>query len=171
MCLMKTCCCGCSLRQGAIGTLIFDAIILVLQFIMAIILTAILEVADGITQEDLDVFKVLIWIIVITPALRTFSGCASVCSNFKRHIRLVHFMCRVIADAVDVIMTIVGFAYVFRVMNLIFFLILLALGIYLDWCLYAFYKQEDQDGPKSLSQPPQQNVVVIQGQPGAGYPV
>ena len=129
-CLMTACCCECSLRQAACAILVFDATILVLQFLVAIIWTATLKSVDGVPPTNLDSFKVLAWIIVLSPALRTFSGCASAGSHFKRkRLRLVHFICRVVADGFDVLFSFISFALYFNALNLVFFAALFALGI------------------------------------------
>ena len=166
MCLPKVCCCGCTLRQGTVGIIVCDSLWLLWQLLWAIIFAIILEVADDITQENLDLFKLLVWIIAITPLIRFIGGMISACSNFASKNKLIHFVMRVIADTLDLFLYIILMSTLFQVGQIISLMVFLFFAVYFNWILFAFYKEEDQP-----SKAPVQNVVVIQGSvPQAGYP-
>ncbi len=143
MCLPSTCCCGCTLRQGTVGIIVCDGIWLGWQVLWAVIISLVIDAVSGVTQDELDLFKLIVWILAITPAIRFISGIVSACSNFKQKLRLVHFICRVIADVVDVFIYIISMATYFYFGTIVSLLAFLFFAVYFNWILYAFYKQED----------------------------
>lgn len=165
MCLPKVCCCGCTLRQGTVGIIVCDSLWLLWQLLWAIILTIVLDLADDVTNENLDLYKIIVWIVVITPVLRFIGGMISACSNFATKNRLIHFIMRVMADGVDLLLYIIAMATIFQAGQIISLIIFLFFAVYFNWILFAFYKEEDSPSK------PVQNVVVIQQGPQQGYPM
>lgn len=167
MCLPKVCCCGCTLRQGAVGIIVCDSLWLLWQLLWAIIFAIVINYADSISNDDLDLFKLLVWLIVITPMIRFIGGMISSCSNFAKTNKLIHFIMRVIADGLDLIFYLLLMATIFQAGQIISLVVFLFFAVYFNWILYAFYKQDEEP-----SKAPIQNVVVIQqGAPQGGYPM
>ena len=139
MCMPKTCCCGCTLRQGVIGIMIYDGIVTVLAFITALIVTVIVDDFD-INSSEADAVVAIYWLFFLLPFLRFLPAIISACTDFKVATRGVAFICRVISDVVTALLYIIGFVVYFTAGNLIGFLIFLGLEIYFCWIWAAFYK-------------------------------
>ena len=164
----KTCCCGCTLRQGVIGIMIYDGIVTLLALIGALLITAVRDELD-LESSEIDAIVAIYWIFFLLPFLRFMPAIISACTNFKPSTRAVAVICRIISDSITLLLYIIGFAIYFLATNLIGFLIFLGLEIYFCWIWVAFTKEKEEDKPASLAAPAQ-NVIVIQGgQPAQPY--
>ena len=167
MCICRTCCCGCTLRQGSVGIIITEGIFFGIQFFYTLILTAFAELLERSFDHDLGTVKALLWIAMIPTFGRFLVGCISGCSGFKVSLRLVHFIGHVVSDVLSVVLAIALYAISsVDVFSLITNIIYLALFIYFDWILYCFWK-EDEIMKKEEAENPSQ-IVVQQGQPVQG---
>ena len=140
MCLVKTCCCGCTLRQGAIGIMIYDGILTLLAFISAIIVTIIIDEFDS-DQIIKSLVVTTYWIYFILPVMRFLPALISSCCDFKVSTRIGAFIFRVMSDAVYLLLLIIGIAFAYLdFVTIAIQMIFLGLEIYFNMIWYSFYK-------------------------------
>ena len=138
MCLLRTCCCGCTLRQGTIGIIIVDGISTLLTLLFNIQIESFID--NG--WDFGDTIRIIIWTAFAMYLGRFLFGLASALSGFSKRLRLIHFIAHLAFDSLSVAIIIALATYVFTISG-IFDIAIDGLFFYFDCILYSFYKEDE----------------------------
>lgn len=161
MCIVRSCCCGCNLKQATIGIIGYDFASFLVYLGLAIVIAYVLG-NDDINPDNLDSFKTLQWLQCALPLLRFLAGLVLMICSYPIFMRFFLFVWRIIFSTANALIFMIVLGQEFEMGSLITLLSFIGLETYLGWMLYSFWKvKNDYIKQGETVAPDNENDMVI----------